>query len=252
MGSEKWDIYDLFDQLKRRYTRSHGLMLAGAAFLLLLVWLLPVKSYLLGFLEWSKGLGFEGYLLVVLCYTISGVLLVPASILTLGTGFVFGLTVGTVTASTGGILGAVAAFLAGRLLVRRWLLRRMAGHPKFIAIDRAIGSQGFRIVFLSRLSPVLPFNILNYAYGATTVSLKDYFLASWIGMLPETFMYVYLGSGARSLTDVATGQVTTGAAQEVMFWIGLVATVLVIVTVTRITRRALQQTITDPEGPSEE
>lgn len=247
MESEKRNKDNPFYRLKQRFTRLHAVVLTVVAIVLILVWLLPVKHYLLGFLEWSKGLGIKGSLLVILCYTISGVLLVPASILTLGTGFVFGLTVGTVTASIGGILGAVAAFLTGRIFVRQWLLRRIAGHPKFIAIDGAIGCQGFRIVFLSRLSPILPFNILNYAYGATKVSLRDYFIASWIGMLPETFMYVYLGAGARSLTQVAAGQVNNGVPQEVMFWVGLAATLLVIVTVTRITRRALQQTIAEED-----
>jgi uncharacterized membrane protein YdjX (TVP38/TMEM64 family) len=245
MESGKGNMGNLFSWLRKRFTRVHGAVLAAVIIILMLIWLLPVRHYLLGFLEWSKGMGLKGSLLVILCYTISGVLLVPASILALGTGFVFGLTAGTLTASIGGILGAVSAFLAGRIFVRQWLLRRMAGHPKFLAIDGAIGSQGFRIVFLSRLSPILPFNILNYAYGATKVSLKDYFVASWIGMLPETFMYVYLGSGARSLTQVATGQVTRGAPQEVMFWVGLAATLLVIITVTRITRRALQQTMSE-------
>lgn len=245
MESEKAGKHNVLCQLRHRFTRVHGVVLAILILLLILIWVLPVRQYLLGFLEWSKSLGVKGPLLVILCYTISGVLLVPASILTLGTGFVFGLAVGTITASIGGILGAVAAFLTGRIFVRQWLLQRIAGHPKFIAIDGAIGSQGFRIVFLSRLSPILPFNLLNYAYGATKVSLRDYFIASWIGMLPETFMYIYLGSGARSLTQVATGRVTNGTLQEVFFWIGLAATVLVIVTVTRVTRRALQQAISE-------
>jgi uncharacterized membrane protein YdjX (TVP38/TMEM64 family) len=117
--------------------------------------------------------------------------------------------------------------------------RKVEGSPKFAAIDEAVGREGFKIVFLLRLSPAFPFNLLNYALGLTRVSFAAYVAASLTGMLPAAMMYVYLGSAARSLTEVAAGQVDSDAAGRVFFWVGLAATIAVVVLVTRIAARSL-------------
>jgi uncharacterized membrane protein YdjX (TVP38/TMEM64 family) len=123
----------------------------------------------------------------------------------------------------------------------------MTKNEKFAAIDQAVGRQGFKIVFLTRLSPIFPFNMLNYAFGLTKVSFGKYALASWIGMLPGTIMYVYFGATLRSLADAATGNVETGTAGKIFFWFGLAATIVVTVFVTRLARRALKQAVSaDP------
>jgi uncharacterized membrane protein YdjX (TVP38/TMEM64 family) len=145
--------------------------------------------------------------------------------------------------SIGSTLGATAAFLAGRTLVRGLIEPRIAHHPKFAAIDQAVGEQGFKIVLLTRLSPALPFNLLNYAFGLTRVRLRDYVLASWIGMFPGTAMYVYLGSAAKNLAALVAGDFEGGPAQKVLFFIGLAATVVVTVLVTRVAKRALDQAV---------
>jgi uncharacterized membrane protein YdjX (TVP38/TMEM64 family) len=93
------------------------------------------------------------------------------------------------------------------------------------------------------LSPVFPFNLLNYAFGLTKVSFWNYALASWIGMLPGTIMFVYFGAGLRSLADVAAGKVETGPAGKIFFWLGMVATIIVATLVTRIARKALKQAV---------
>jgi uncharacterized membrane protein YdjX (TVP38/TMEM64 family) len=108
-----------------------------------------------------------------------------------------------------------------------------------------VGREGFKIVLLTRLSPVFPFNLLNYAYGLTGVSLKDYVLAS-IGMIPGTIMYVYIGSLAGSLATLGTGTPPTNPAiQWTIRIIGLIATVAVTLYVTRVARRALAETVTE-------
>jgi uncharacterized membrane protein YdjX (TVP38/TMEM64 family) len=205
--------------------------------------LLPVKAWLVSLLEWTQGLGVWGPVFVAAFYIVACVLFLPGSVLTLGTGFIFKLLVGTITVSIGSTIGACVAFLVGRTIGRNWIATRVAANPKFAAIDNAVGRQGFKIVLLTRLSPIFPFNLLNYAFGLTKVSIGKYALASWIGMFPGTLMYVYFGAGLRSLADAATGKVETGIAGRVFFWFGLAATIAVTVFVTHIARKALKQAV---------
>ncbi len=180
-------------------------------------------------------------MVVVLLYVVACVLFLPGSILTIGAGFLFKLALGTVTVSVGATLGACAAFWVGRTVARGWVAKRIGGNAKFAAIDEAVGREGFKIVLLTRLSPVFPFDLLNYAFGLTRVRFRSYALASWIGMLPGTVVYVYIGSAARSLADAAVGGGPQSLAQRFLFWGGLVIAVAVGVLIVRIARKALRQ-----------
>lgn len=229
-----------------------GLLILGIKVIMLVIiilgviagtMLLPVKDWLVGILEWTQGLGIWGPVFVVAFYIVACVLFLPGSVLTLGAGFLFKLLVGTITVSIGSTLGACAAFLVGRTVGRNWISRKVAVNEKFAAIDDAVGRQGFKIVLLIRLSPIFPFNLLNYAFGLTKVSIGKYALASWIGMLPGTLMYVYFGAGLRSLADAAAGKVETGSAGRIFFWFGLAATIAVTVLVTHIASKALKQAV---------
>jgi uncharacterized membrane protein YdjX (TVP38/TMEM64 family) len=204
---------------------------------------LPVRQWFVNVLQWTQNLGTWGPAVVILFYIVACICFLPGSVLTLGAGFLFKLVLGTVTVSIGSTLGACAAFLVGRTFARDWIASKVASSKKFAAIDNAVGKQGFKIVLLTRLSPVFPFNLLNYAFGLTQVSFWEYALASWIGMLPGTVMYVYLGAGLRSLAEAATGDVGKSTAGRVFFWFGMVATVLVTVFVTRIARKALKEKV---------
>ena len=169
------------------------------------------------------------------------VVFVPASLLTLAAGAIFGLVEGTLYVFVAAVLGSCLAFLVGRHAARSAVERRIAGNPRFAAIDRAVGRQGRWIVFLLRLSIVFPFNLLNYALGLTSVRFVDYAAAS-IGMLPGTVLYVYLGKVGGDLAAVAGGApMDGGLAQTTLLAVGLAATVLVTVYVTRIARRALAE-----------
>ncbi|MCC6234420.1 MAG: TVP38/TMEM64 family protein [Verrucomicrobiales bacterium] len=184
-----------------------------------------------------RGLGPWGPVLFILAYIVATVLFVPGSPLTLGAGALFGVGWGSVYVSLGSTLGATAAFLVGRFLARDWVARRLESHPTFALLDRAVADEGWRIVGLTRLSPVFPFNLLNYALGLTRVSLRDYVLASWIGMMPATVLYVYLGSLAGAGAD---GRTRTPA-EWTLYAVGLAATVAVTLIITRLARRALNQ-----------
>lgn len=190
-------------------------------------------------LDWVEQLGPAGPVIFILMYIVACVFFIPGSVLTLGAGAMFGVIKGSVFVSVGSTLGATAAFLVGRYVARDWVARKISKNAKFAAIDQAVGNEGWKIVGLTRLSPVFPFALLNYAYGLTKVSLRDYVLASWVGMMPGTVMYVYIGSLARLGVDAQ--QTTT--AQTVLKIVGLLATVAVTVYVTKTARKALRTRI---------
>ncbi len=192
-------------------------------------------------LAWIDGLGPWGPLVFIGIYILATVLFIPGSLLTLGAGLLFGVIKGSIFVSIASTLGAGAAFLVGRYLARNWVAGKLAGNAKFKAIDEAVGGEGWKIVGLTRLSPIFPFNLLNYAYGLTSVSFRDYFLASWIGMMPGTLMFVYLGSLAGDLATLGAGGGAQPAGGLVLKIVGIVATIGVTVYITRIARRALDE-----------
>ncbi|WP_088892814.1 TVP38/TMEM64 family protein [Leptolyngbya ohadii] len=175
----------------------------------------------------------------VLVYSLATVAFVPGSLLTLGAGAVFGLLWGSVWVFLGATIGATLAFLIGRYGVRGWVSRKIANYPRFQAIDRAVSQSGLKIVLLARLSPVIPFNLLNYGLGITGVSLKDYVLGS-VGMIPGTVLYVYLGSIAGSLANLGTVQPENARLQWTVRIIGLLATIAVTFIISRIARQAIE------------
>jgi len=232
--------------------RGTGLLLLVAAIVIAFV-LFPIKQYFADFIAWIGGLGWWGPFVYGIVYALAA-LVIPASLLTLGAGFAFGFLRALVVVSLGSMTTAVIAFWLGRTLLRGWVEAKVAGSPKFRAIDQAVADNGFKIVFLTRLSPVIPFLPLNYAFGLTKVRFRDYFLASWIGMLPGTVLYVYLGTTVRNLADLLTGNIEYTPAQTVLFWGGLAVTVVVTVLITRAARQALRQVVptADPQGVTHE
>jgi uncharacterized membrane protein YdjX (TVP38/TMEM64 family) len=120
--------------------------------------------------------------------------------------------------------------------------------PRFGALDEAVGREGFKVVLLTRLSPLFPFNLLNFMFGITKVSFWDYMLASWIGMLPGAVLYVYIGTAAHSITSIAAGKNETGTPEQVFLGVGLVATALVVALFVRLARKSLAHTMTGGSG----
>jgi uncharacterized membrane protein YdjX (TVP38/TMEM64 family) len=214
------------------------------------VYLLPTGEWLLALVESIRGAGAGGVALFVVAYLAATVLLLPGSVLTAGAGFVYGPLWGTLLVSPVSVAAATLAFVLGRTMARRWIARRVAGNPRFGAVDEAIAESGFRIVLLLRLSPLFPFNLLNYALGLTRLSLRDYVVASALGMLPGTILYVYLGSLVTSASELAAGRgEAAGASRSVLYWGGLAATVGVTWLLTRIARRALSRAIDSRPPP---
>jgi len=211
---------------------------------------LPLGQWSGQLVSWIRGAGAVGVAVYAAAYIAAAVLMLPGSILTLGAGFAYGPVLGTLLVSPVSVAAATLAFLLGRTIARGWVAGRVEQDPRFAAIDAAIGRQGFRIVVLLRLSPVFPFNVLNYSLGLTRVRLRDYVLGSFVGMLPGTFMFVYLGSLVTNVGALTSGS-GGGAGRQILYWAGLAATIIVTIVVTRIARRALRESLDDPVAPGE-
>jgi uncharacterized membrane protein YdjX (TVP38/TMEM64 family) len=215
---------------------------AGVAALAALVFLgRAAGGYVQSFAQWVDGLGAWGPAVFIAGYAIAVVAFAPASLLTLAGGAIFGVAAGTAYVFVAAVLGSSLAFLISRYLARAAIERRLAGNEKFAAIDRAVREQGRRIVFLLRLSPAFPFNLLNYALGLTSVRFTDYLAAS-VGMLPGTLLYVYSGKAVGDVAALAGGaKHERGASDFALLAVGLIATAVVTTIVTRIARRALAE-----------
>jgi len=191
--------------------------------------------------EWVEGLGLFGPLAFVGIYVGATVLFVPGALLTLAGGTIFGVVKGTLYVFAAASLGACLAFLVSRYGARSWVEHQLERNPRFAAVDRAVARDGFKITLLLRLSPVFPFNFLNYALGLTQVSFRDYAIAC-VGMLPATVLYVYYGQVIGDVAALAGGAASDkDAGYWVVTGLGLAATIAVTTVVTRIARRALAE-----------
>jgi uncharacterized membrane protein YdjX (TVP38/TMEM64 family) len=211
----------------------------------------PVGDWFLGLVAWIEANRAIAWPVYIGVYVLATVLLLPGSIVTLAAGFVFGLPIGVALVSVSSVLGACSAFLIGRYLARDWVAARVAKMPRFAALDTATGRDGFLIVLLVRLSPIFPFNLTNYGLGLTSVRFRDYFFASWIGMFPGTVLYVYIGSLALDITELASG----GAAFDTGPWLfiaGFVATVILTVVITRRATTILRRQLETDEMAADE
>ena len=218
-----------------------------------LFYILPIKKWLISSLLWVRSLGGWGVFAFLGLYNVATVLFVPGSLLTLGGGALYGVVWGSIYVFIAATFGAITAFFLGRYLSRQWVADRLSHQPQFQAIQAAVARSGLRIVLLTRLSPLFPFNLLNYAFGITTVSVRDYILGS-VGMLPGTVLYVYFGSliGDVTMLDrVNPSAYELGATQWGVKLIGLAATVAVTVYLTKLARQALQAEL-EQNPPSKE
>ncbi|WRX21338.1 SNARE associated Golgi protein - like 5 [Theobroma cacao] len=212
---------------------------------------LPVEKILKDFLLWvDKDLGPWGPLVLAVAYIPLTVLAVPASVLTLGGGYLFGLPVGFVADSIGATVGAGAAFLLGRTIGRSFVVSKLKDYPQFRSVAIAIRRSGFKIVLLLRLVPLLPFNVLNYLLSVTPVPIGEYMLASWLGMMPITLALVYVGTTLKDLSDVTHGWSEFSTARWVShaFLIsGLAVSVVLMVCVTKVAKSALEKALAENE-----
>jgi uncharacterized membrane protein YdjX (TVP38/TMEM64 family) len=198
-------------------------------------------------LDRIRGLGPFGPLVFIMIYIAAAVALVPGSILTLAAGALFGLLWGTIYVSIAATAAATIAFLIGRYFARDWIAARLERYPKFSAVDRAVARGGWKIVGLTRLSPVFPYVFLNYAFGLTSVRLSEYVWASWLGMLPGTAMYVYIGSFGGQLARAYANTRGRSALEWALYALGLTATIALAVYASRLASRELRRQARESE-----
>lgn len=198
---------------------------------------LPIQSLWASLSGWIDSLGYLGPVAFIVTYAIATIAFIPGSVLTLGAAAVFGLGWGLLWVTIGANVGANLAFLIGRYFARDAISKQIENNQRFAAIDRAVGREGWKVVGLTRLSPAFPFNLLNYAFGLTNVPWIEYSLATLVGMMPGTFMFVYIGS----LGKLAADSDQTSTAQLVLTIVGLVATIAVTVLITRRARQVLNE-----------
>ncbi len=212
------------------------LLIAG---LLLALRFLPVQAALERATLWIESLGWWAPTAFVALYTLCTLLLVPRTVLTVAAGFLFGFGWGAILALLSINLGANLAFLSGRHFARAAVERRARNHARFLALDRAVGRDGWRLVALVRLTPVFPYSLINYAFGLTQVAWIQFACGSFLGMLPGTLLLVALGT----LTDFAAeqseakGGVWLHAATAAAMLAGVVSTLVV----ARFAKRALER-----------
>ena len=209
-----------------------------------------IQQLLVSLVSWIDGLGPIGSVVFILAYVAVTVAFLPASVITLGAGFVFGVLKGSILVFIGAMLGATAAFLIGRFVARDWIAQKVAGNRFFSALDGAIADEGLKLIFLIRLSPAFPFNLLNYALGLTKVTLKDYVLGT-TGIIPGTIMYVYLGSLIGDIAMLGTGDAPSSPVVDWTIKILIFVTVVAITLyITKIARKALKAAV--PEADTSE
>jgi len=204
-----------------------------------------VAALLSNFTSWVEALGWIGPIVFMLGYAGAVVAFAPGSLLTAAAGAIFGIGEGTLYVFVGASVGACMAFLIARHLARSLVEQRLSAYPKFEAVDRAIGRQGLKIVLLLRLSPVFPFNALNYLLGLTQVSLRDFAIAC-LGMIPGTVLYVYLGRVAREVATLGGEHAHKSPAEIGFLSLGFLATAFVTIILARTAKRALEDSTNAP------
>jgi uncharacterized membrane protein YdjX (TVP38/TMEM64 family) len=196
---------------------------------------LPLAQWAQSLRIWIEALGALSFVAFALAYILAAILLVPVWWLSITGGLAFGIW-GFVVVPISATLGASAAFLVSRYFargrIREWLVHR----PQYHAVDQAVSEEGWKVVALLRLSPLVPYNLMNYFCGMTGVSFPAYLVATFLGSIPVTAMYVYLGFIGQA---VASG--TMGWLQWMLLGIGLAATAGATVLITRRVRPKLAE-----------
>lgn len=208
--------------------------------------LLPVQAWSAALVNYVRDAGAAGVAIFAAAYVLSTVAMLPGSILTLGAGFAYGPLWGLIITSPVSVVAATTAFMLGRHALRDRAQRALQSSARLQAVIRGVEREGLRLVILLRLSPLVPFNVLNYALGLTRIRPRDYILGSFVGMLPGTALYVYLGSLASTVAALGEARGETSPAQWVLYGVGLVATVVVVIVAGRAARRAMAEH--DPAG----
>lgn len=194
-------------------------------------------------MDWINASGWIGMVWFVVLYTLTCVFFLPGSFLTVGAGAIYGFWGGALLVTLSSTIGAVVNFVTGRYLLRAFVLRHLAHRPNFSALDQAIKREGWQVILISRISPVVPHSLVSYIAGVTQISLLRFTIASFVGFVPISVLYSYagavLGAVARSNFQFSSDDPLAWT----LYILGLVITVLTVVMATRMATKALRQSI---------
>ena len=208
--------------------------LAVASCIVAIISHLSVGEWLAATQQWLAGLGLWAIPAFVIIYVLAAVFWLPNIVLILAAGTLFGLTEGVISASIADTVSIAACFVIGQTVGRRWITGAIGENSRFHKLDRAFSEKGWKLVLLTRLSPVLPSNILNYGFSITRINFWEYLFFSWLGMLPVIFTYVYVGTFGASIFS------PDQQAENLVFQaLGLAATIGVLFYTTKLTASAL-------------
>ena len=202
------------------------------------------SAWLHEIVHWMQAIqaaGWVGWLLFIGLYAASCLLFIPGSILTLAAGAVYGFWGGTLLVLIGNGLGASLSLLITRYLLRDWAKRRLQRNPNLRAVEDAVAKDGWRIVCLTRLSPVMPFSLINYALGLTKISVGKFLFATEVGAIPSTCVYVYFGTLIGNLTKIGPDLRHHRPLEWIVQGVGLVLTIAVTIYVTRVASQAVKK-----------
>ncbi|CAF2120311.1 unnamed protein product [Brassica napus] len=251
-GAEKVEVEHGNHSLSNRVheaVQAIMILLILVAAIVLAFYFLPVEQLLRDFLLWvEQDLGPWGPLALAVAYIPLTVLAVPASVLTIGGGYLFGLPIGFVADSVGATLGSGAAFLLGRTIGKPFVVAKLKDYPQFQSVALAIEKSGFKICLLLRLAPLLPFSMLNYLLSVTPITLGPYLLSSWLGMMPITLALVYVGTTLKDLSDVTHKWSELSFGHWASLILSLVVSVILMVCVTKVAQNALRKALAEHGG----
>lgn len=222
------------------YRTSTPIKVAGVVALVVLLglaWIvLPLRDWMQALIEAIQRLGWIGVLAFALLYVAAVIFLLPTWLLTVSAGLAYGFWA-VLLVLVSATAGAALAFLIARRFARQWVTEWAQKRPYLQALDQAVKVEGWKIVGLLRLSPAVPFTLQNYVFGASSISLADFVIATFFGIIPGTTLYVYIGTLGRA----AATHEPFSTPQIVLFSVGLLATVIAIVIVSRKAKMMLNQ-----------
>lgn len=199
-----------------------------------------VRRWSVDFIEWVHAEGSPAIAIFIASYIAAELLLVPRSLLSLASGFLYGPLWGAAIAIGCGTTGALLAFVLGRKVGHTWAIRRIRRHPRMAALERVVDRAGRKVSFLVRLAPILPFGIVNYGFGVTAIPFRDYALGTALGLLPGSILNAYLGSRVTVVSRVGSHQSGPG------LWIGVALALVSLAALAWIAHRELAHELREP------